>query len=210
MRGTADSKINLEADTRITPACAGNRGFFCGGTRGKSDHPRVCGEQLVQQRGQKARKGSPPRVRGTAPAESFLRQPKRITPACAGNRPRRHYSFELLQDHPRVCGEQFFRLLQMFNIFGSPPRVRGTASYHSMARLARRITPACAGNSFTAIYSHLQPWDHPRVCGEQSVDLFCEARVVGSPPRVRGTDILNPQREVRYRITPACAGNSKD
>ena len=50
--------------------------------------------------------------------------------------------------------------------------------------------------------------DHPRVCGEQMFSKEETASYKGSPPRVRGTAIFAHRRKRRFRITPACAGNS--
>ena len=51
--------------------------------------------------------------------------------------------------------------------------------------------------------------DHPRVCGEQFFQQKLLLPWIGSPPRVRGTE-----NHIRHgyqfgRITPACAGNSR-
>ena len=85
--------------------------------------------------------------------------------------------------------------------------MRGTVCEKWQFRPACRITPACAGNSFPGPVWCKWVKDHPRVCGEQAVDLFCEARVVGSPPRVRGTEARKIAAEHTGGITPACAGN---
>ena len=73
-------------DTRITPACAGNRPLKSSGHFARRDHPRVCGEQMAGYTNTDGRKGSPPRVRGTAQKSSLTLGRRRITPACAGNR----------------------------------------------------------------------------------------------------------------------------
>ena len=50
--------------------------------------------------------------------------------------------------------------------------------------------------------------DHPRVCGEQSLSDSDWIRILGSPPRVRGTEGRQGVGGYGLRITPACAGNS--
>ena len=45
------------------------------------------------------------------------------------------------------------------------------------------------------------------MCGEQFLLLLPADAVLGSPPRVRGTDELAENIQGGYRITPACAGN---
>ena len=66
VRGTDKQGHMARSLERITPACAGNSEQRCSGTIVSADHPRVCGEQVrtIFQMGK--RKGSPPRVRGTA------------------------------------------------------------------------------------------------------------------------------------------------
>jgi len=51
------------------------------------------------------------------------------------------------------------------------------------------ITPAYAGNSYkVARRCHIKR-DHPRVCGEQVEEISIYPQGLGSPPRMRGTDI---------------------
>ena len=70
--------------------------------------------------------GSPPRVRGTATAQSASERSTGITPACAGNSLKAYQQWQHPGDHPRVCGEQFGSAIQRAARLGSPPRVRGT------------------------------------------------------------------------------------
>ena len=147
MRGTENHRLLPVCSCRITPACAGNSPLAVARSAFAKDHPRVCGEQggyfMIQVDGI----GSPPRVRGTEKFWAHMPRWMRITPACAGNR----LSFLCLaipsRDHPRVCGEQSGFSISPSFVQGSPPRVRGTASFDVSGRKISRITPACAGNS---------------------------------------------------------------
>ena len=87
-----------------------------------------------------------------------------------------------------MCGEQKTRLTARITGRGSPPRVRGTAPRMRGLVIFSRITPACAGNSFPLGSGIVIGRDHPRVCGEQDDYLARGRRILGSPPRVRGTD----------------------
>ena len=49
-------------------------------------------------------------------------------------------------------------------------------------------------------------WDHPRACGEKSVEINRAIFEAGSPPRVRGKAPLEPMQDVHRGITPARAG----
>ena len=132
----------------------------------------------------------------------------RITPACAGNKINYSWIKYRSQDHPRVCEEQFIYAREVVGDQGSPPRVRGTGLSPSGIRLAARITPACAGNSWFVRLCSAGVGDHPRVCGEQASCPSGSLWLKGSPPRVRGTAQARGSWHIHGRITPACAGNS--
>ena len=174
----------------------------------ETDHPRVCGEQLLDNLVYLLTIGSPPRVRGTGKYRKAGRNRMRITPACAGNSDPEEFADIPMEDHPRVCGEQCPHSVRQLLIVGSPPRVRGTVRYTIYRYHTVRITPACAGNSQRQ--SDIEDWrrDHPRVCGEQNSFMLPAEIDTGSPPRVRGTVPAPDFIRLRYGITPACAGNS--
>ena len=51
--------------------------------------------------------------------------------------------------------------------------------------------------------------DHPRVCGEKLTFWCAYIDDGGSPPRVRGKVACHRRKNTPRRITPACAGKSK-
>ncbi len=85
-------------------------------------------------------------------------------------------------------------------------RGRGWQSRESIS--SRRITPACAGKRDCAVWRRAAFWDHPRVCGEETVAQVEAGVTQGSPPRVRGREIQQKSQSQKRRITPACAGKS--
>ena len=85
--------------------------------------------------------------------------------------------------------------------------MRGTAHPKRAIIVQIRITPACAGNSFTSRIDRSRARDHPRVCGEQPISIETPRILSGSPPRVRGTEASCNGWYGMGRITPACAGN---
>ena len=88
-----------------------------------------------------------------------------------------------------MCGEQHL-ITSLYSLYlGSPPRVRGTVASAGSGSSNLRITPACAGNSWSVAGRPRCRWDHPRVCGEQ------RRKMEYIPPGLG--------------ITPACAGNSR-
>ena len=71
------------------------------------------------------------------------------------------------------------------------------------------ITPAHAGNtSYIASYIASNR-DHPRACGEYSVDTLFLQRIQGSPPRMRGIPGWHDSEDSEGGITPAHAGNTR-
>ena len=166
VRGTERQDVLLHAKPRITPACAGNRAALRCLLFVDRDHPRVCGEQNRANANPWIKRGSPPRVRGTAHPIAIMPVVIGITPACAGNSQIPISASSLPKDHPRVCGEQEHgRAIcksgvgspprvrgtvrahnRCAGVPGSPPRVRGTAPLFKGVKEAVGITPACAGN----------------------------------------------------------------
>ena len=131
----------------ITSACAGKRSS-CASTRLVArDHPRVCGEKRPCRARKMQGAGSPPRVRGKAPAGPARTACTGITPACAGKSVSRHSLST--------------------STSGSPPRVRGKDTSSNPVQNRVRITPACAGKSSASRKTAGTFWDHPRVCGEK-------------------------------------------
>ena len=125
MRGKVFSRFICDIFERITPAYAGKSqaGSFSAGDN--QDHPRLCGEKLLDVNSQKMPLGSPPPMRGKGSIESIIERRIRITPAYAGKSPKYHTVFRAVRDHPRLCGEK-------------QSKRSGTTSRH-------RITPAYAG-----------------------------------------------------------------
>ena len=69
-----------------------------------------------------------------------------------------------------------------------------------------RITPACAGKSFSSSFFAFSDRDHPRVCGEKARLCATPHNAGGSPPRVRGKGRDGNAAPPKTGITPACAG----
>ena len=152
--------------------------------------------------------GSPPRVRGklvTFPCGCLFYG---ITPACAGKTQPGTRTIWEDKDHPRVCGENLLTLVCYVKILGSPPRVRGKLALTLAKKKSKRITPACAGKTYTTTYDSYYHRDHPRVCGENVNFWSLHCLALGSPPRVRGKQMREDKYGWHVRITPACAGKT--
>ena len=145
VRGKVGFIVFVQTAIGITPACAGKRSTPIFPVMDNWDHPRVCGEKAAPDWAAGARTGSPPRVRGKAFAPAPTIDMMGITPACAGKRRPEDGQKNKYGDHPRVCGEKFHRVSGVFDLTGSPPRVRGKAALPGQGESGPGITPACAG-----------------------------------------------------------------
>ena len=145
VRGKGVVHILVPEPLGITPAYAGKRRTGPAVRDRSWDHPRVCGEKNACWGVPQTPLGSPPRMRGKAGATRRNQASTRITPAYAGKRVITHDHPSGDQDHPRVCGEKGSRIFPDPADRGSPPRVRGKASYWIASAGWCRITPACAG-----------------------------------------------------------------
>ena len=85
LRGTLGRRRLDHAQRRFIPASAGNTNPACGRSKGRSVHPRVCGEHIGRPSGGCAMPGSSPRLRGTLASNSLRRAVVRFIPASAGN-----------------------------------------------------------------------------------------------------------------------------
>ena len=138
---------------RITPACAGKRLSDRRDHVRLRDHPRVCGEKPTISTSSIPQRGSPPRVRGKGKIMKALKIAGRITPACAGKSCSCPQNPRSRWDHPRVCGEKRQLAAVSSAGLGSPPRVRGKEKLLLRRHQIGRITPACAGKSFSCFSS---------------------------------------------------------
>ena len=154
-------------------------------------------------------KGSPPLARGTDIPIEWMVASIGITPACAGNRRNAVRAIIVAWDHPRLRGEQYRSFDTLMVILGSPPLARGTGTARIQRQGVDRITPACAGNRAGLSSAYHLRQDHPRLRGEQYHGTYIHNAPQGSPPLARGTGFHRFGVLRAYRITPACAGNSR-
>ena len=209
VRGTPRSSRSPEGHHGIIPACAGNTRRRLRMSPQGGDHPRVCGEHPFYFSGSRNRSGSSPRVRGTRPCGRLRTAPDGIIPACAGNTPARSPPSCPPRDHPRVCGEHLYSLVDIAADLGSSPRVRGTPGQGPSLVQDPGIIPACAGNTSALLRPLAAKRDHPRVCGEHVLPRPRAPIIKGSSPRVRGT-LFRTIIDIEIRgIIPACAGNTR-
>ena len=86
--------------------------------------------------------------------------------------------------------------------------MRGKAETFAVADLLVGITPAYAGKRPHFWCSKGMRKDHPRLCGEKSIEGQRRVCKEGSPPPMRGKVKKEIKKIQEQRITPAYAGKS--
>ena len=150
MRGKPPLYLFTLLFVRITPAHAGKTSMVDYAATCVPDHPRACGENLIENSAFALLSGSPPRMRGKPGAGRGKCGLVRITPAHAGKTLTGMVSGVASADHPRACGENAFPGFAITRAIGSPPRMRGKPIAEPHGSEERRITPAHAGKTHTA------------------------------------------------------------
>ena len=152
--------------------------------------------------------GSPPQVRGKLSSSSLNNNIIGITPAGAGKTCGKSGLKHTAWDHPRRCGENSRRDSVHALHKGSPPQVRGKLRSIPERGAYLRITPAGAGKTRRLFRTFPRERDHPRRCGENTVDQARANKNIGSPPQVRGKQGFSFLLFDVLRITPAGAGKT--
>ena len=166
-------------------------------------------------------------MRGQRIVPAALAWPLRIIPARAGPTGPTATKAATRPDHPRSCGANLFARVQISDIRGSSPLVRGqpcivrchpgisedhprscggqlcmSCDFHETPR----IIPARAGPTRDFSATECPGTDHPRSCGANAVcDIGCKL-CCGSSPLVRGQLNVFLGFFHQLRIIPARAG----
>src|SRR5690606_26698208 len=193
----------------ITPAYAGSTCSSPPASWPSADHPRIRGEHTDRRFPPETTHGSPPHTRGARLQVLGDVSGARIIPACAGSTTRGTERSGRSSDHPRVRGEHTRYAGDGGSSSGSPPRARGARAHRAHEGAAGGITPACAGSTTRRGWSRTRKSDHPRVRGEHACVVVTATSANGSPPRARGAPGPNRRNKVNLRITPACAGSTR-
>ena len=170
----------------ITPACAGKTDGSSISLKSLEDHPRMCGENQNLTLNTRTFQGSPPHVRGKRlqfhDFSMFHGSPPHVRGKLFVSCPVGNF----FKDHPRMCGENPIIYMLFLGDLGSPPHVRGKHLSNPVDYPDFRITPACAGKTCSANNCSIFSTDHPRMCGENIINLRQTRQELGSPPHVRG------------------------
>ena len=186
VRGKHDRSGGQAHGLRLIPARAGKTVHRRRRHRGRSAHPRACGENSSVRAPVPATTGSSPRVRGKLLQASLALARLRLIPARAGKTLHQRHTIRSPAAHPRACGENSRCRAAVTGTAGSSPRVRGKLGGVVGVFMVYRLIPARAGKTERVGDPPLRGWAHPRACGENRVRVEEPVRSQGSSPRVRG------------------------
>ena len=208
-RGILTMFFQVVEAVRITPACAGNTKKKIELYEPDGDHPRLRGEYSAYQAAQPDHKGSPPLARGILNTTNYSRRRAGLTPACAGNTNNATTVDITWWDHPRLRGEYEPEVVAVEAVAGSPPLARGIPIKSCIWVPLSRITPACAGNTGSAISAIKSCIGSPPLARGILNQMQTPAPSIEDHPRLRGEYHPHKKRcAMNTGITPACAGNT--
>ena len=165
VRGNPRGAVQLAAERRSIPACAGEPSGKRNDRTFTTVYPRVCGGTDEKGGVPAARQGLSPRVRGNPQGDAAAIRRGRSIPACAGEPPGCALSARLMPVYPRVCGGTATGKHEFADLYGLSPRVRGNRTACATARRTARSIPACAGEPTSLSIWAPPPKVYPRVCG---------------------------------------------
>ena len=188
------------------PACAGEPERQTAPQNYMRVHPRVCGGAPVSFAAADLLKGPSPRVRGSHRIAKVRSVNPGSIPACAGEPVHIMLCHPEHRVHPRVCGGALERRLLQALCWGPSPRVRGSLTSVDDYPIFGWSIPACAGEPdwIRPLFSAHRV--HPRVCGGAPIKNAPVESITGPSPRVRGSQMQLPQRQIHGGSIPACAG----
>ena len=148
-------------------------------------------------------------MRGKLPFGSSQRTVSRNIPAYAGKTHHVDNGAHMLQEHPRVCGENIGRWKTGVVSAGTSPRMRGKLAWALRSANPGRNIPAYAGKTPSGTAPERPPREHPRVCGENLNFVIYITYCYGTSPRMRGKRIRLVCLVRRRGNIPAYAGKTR-
>ena len=202
------TKIIYSSTIRYNPACAGTTPSRAPRRRRQPIQPRVCGDYQKCFATSMSSADTTPRVRGLRCRLLVIRAICRYNPACAGTTHPHSVCTACMPIQPRVCGDYCIASDRPCYTNDTTPRVRGLHGIPVVIIVCVRYNPACAGTTFSRLFSAFCHPIQPRVCGDYSLHSCSMKRMRDTTPRVRGLRSHQQRQPCLYRYNPACAGTT--
>ena len=176
----------------LIPARAGNTQKTHPVRVGLGAHPRSRGEHCSEGRSVREVSGSSPLARGTLGIRKWIKAPRGLIPARAGNTVNWRLIMAGKRAHPRSRGEHMAAPSLFPQPTGSSPLARGTPVSPEPVEKPLRLIPARAGNTHCCASQPSPPLN----------------ALAGSSPLARGTPRRSPDVQCVAGLIPARAGNT--
>ena len=125
-------------------------------------------------------------MRGKPELTRRMTRTLRNIPAYAGKTLQLQPDQVILEEHPRVCGENCFIIIAIIFACGTSPRMRGKlALCQKLVKRVRNI-PAYAGKTCLTYRKTQLPPEHPRVCGENHPRVLTQTLLKRNIPAYAG------------------------
>ena len=145
---------------------------------------------------------------GTPNPSRFEVTATRFIPTHVGNTQPAPEKVQLRPVHPHACGEHRSKSKGVSPPAGSSPRMWGTPQMTLAKPILIRFIPTHVGNTsvfrfFTGSYSV-----HPHACGEHALAGWANMALIGSSPRMWGTQCSRSKPWPYRRFIPTHVGNT--
>ena len=155
MRGKLRRRYPSRAGRRNIPAYAGKTVGVATNSNPDTEHPRVCGENIMKMPTDENIGGTSPRMRGKLSQYTDAMFIRRNIPAYAGKTTGCIRRRQPCPEHPRVCGENGLSVFVGGAGAGTSPRMRGKQTRATGQSHQTRNIPAYAGKTLSL------PWCMP-------------------------------------------------
>ena len=105
-------------------------------------------------------------------------------------------------------GENDIVVSKSASFIGSSPHARGKPPELLTSMPIEGLIPACAGKTHKQRLACPDGWAHPRMRGENVVQVLCDTSELGSSPHARGKQLTKGFLLCTNRLIPACAGKT--
>ena len=172
-------------------------------------HPHAYGERLAGMIRQAEGSGSSPRIWGTAsfctPSLALIR----FIPTHMGNGFESHPLRQSMTVHPHAYGERAGAVGIALHVYGSSPRIWGTAQSPAKVQEYARFIPTHMGNGPAVSVAPVCSLVHPHAYGERDQGGAAGDRGNGSSPRIWGTAEVARRSKALGRFIPTHMGNGR-
>ena len=169
MRGKQDLFGFRRLFGRNIPAYAGKPGWLGCRHAGVSEHPRVCGENYHAMEYDGGRIGTSPRMRENHAGDWVEDRMGGTSPRMRGKRSCNSRHGADRRNIPAYAGKTALPGGRERAACGTSPRMRGKPRHRHRPPLMIRNIPAYAGKTVMLGFLGVFAWEHPRVCGENSL-----------------------------------------